>query len=284
MRLVELRIPIDAIRAMPDDERNFLVTASHAHTELAAMIRVVQVAQNQTRQGEIYDAYVNTQYLILLRLMAGKIYESWNLLKYRYFGTQMSKNYDNALDEEGKLNLDAVKKYFGRSGNIIELIRNEAAFHYTSSSPTDAIAEYHEEYGRIYIADDSYNDLFQIGEYIMDFHLLRKIDGDFQRALAILVDEVAEIGGRMTMLLRHLLTLPIALALRNPALPGSVLIHKLGVQTNNRKASIPCFLDTSRYPPRTILRHTQVKQGYAHADDPPVYATVRKDRGKRRGS
>ncbi len=53
------------------------------------------------------------------------------MLQRDYFGSKLSRKYDNSLDQIGKTSLNDIKQYFGKS-NLITTIRNEYAFHYSS--------------------------------------------------------------------------------------------------------------------------------------------------------
>jgi hypothetical protein len=158
---------------------------------------------------------------------------------------------------------------------VIELVRNEAAFHFGGGDVSRELDEMADEEAIFYIADSTFNDLPYVGVDVTTFHLMGHVDTNPARGLAVLVDEVAEIGGRMSIVLRDMLTVLIAEALREAKQAGIVKFRNLGRQRDARKVFLPCLLDVSRFnKPR--LRHLQKRHGYVAEADPLSYAIPRK--------
>jgi hypothetical protein len=102
-----------------------------AHNELAFLPHLATIREHQTRSGRIFDAFSLSQQLTILKLYAGNIHECWNLVRLRYFSTQLSKKYDAKVSKYSKENLKFLKNHFSGSKNVISLVPNEAAFRYS---------------------------------------------------------------------------------------------------------------------------------------------------------
>ena len=154
----ELRIPTASIKSLPVAEKNLLVAFALAHNELAFLARLGTIGGHQTKRGRIFDAFSLSQQLTILKLYAGKIHECWNLARMRYFGTQLSKIFDPRISAYDRENLRFLKKYFDKSNNIISLVRNEAAFHYSRADVHRALEFISGEKGCItYFAGGNYH-------------------------------------------------------------------------------------------------------------------------------
>ncbi|MDR3558446.1 MAG: hypothetical protein P4L61_02855 [Candidatus Pacebacteria bacterium] len=132
--ITELRIPVASIKALSIPEQNLLVAFALAHNELAFLARLAIIGEHQTRSGRIFDAFSLSQQLTILKLYAGNIHECWNLVRLRYFSTQLSKKYDAKVSKYSKENLKFLKKHFSGSKNVISLVRNKAAV--ATAAPT----------------------------------------------------------------------------------------------------------------------------------------------------
>jgi hypothetical protein len=202
--VTEVCIPLAAFRTLNRDERNLLLTFAHATNEMWAIFRLVMIAQNQQSIGPICDLYRDTQTFTLQKVLAGKLYECWNLVAARYFATGLGQFYDPKLLHSGKESLARLKRYFGRSTNIIALIRNDAAFHYSRHDVSAYLDELTDDDCRVYLAS-TIHALYWVGEEPMRRHLLRQIDPDNNRALQIMSQDLSDVGRDMGSFLGHVL-------------------------------------------------------------------------------
>jgi hypothetical protein len=277
MRITEIITPLEALRGLTVDEGNLLFAAGSAVNEIAAIARMMTISGTQRRKGRLYDQYRNSVFFTLNKLLAGKTYEAWQMLTVRYFRTQLSKNNpDLAQRPIIKDQWDILKKYFGRSNNVIALVRNEAAFHYSDGNIT-AIAKDMDEISSTWLADTWSNSLFSIGDEAMTIHLMNQIDPDFVKAMAIFTDEVSEIASRIGVVLHDLVFELTALALARSGEPHLVALHKLGRMPKAKNVRTPVVLDPSKYKQRgDHLRAEMIKRGFAKREDPITYAAVTK--------
>ena len=128
--------------------------------------------------------------------MVGKLNEIWSVVQTGYFKTKLSLTYDPALNDEGNASLAQLKKYF-RSTNIINLVRNNFAFHYSlEHAMTDIPENAHSEDLAVYLHPDHANCLFQFAETTMNKALMDSINAsDHEEAITRLVSEMSSVVG-----------------------------------------------------------------------------------------
>ena len=140
------------------------------------MLHKLIVFSNNYKEGETVLAAQNAQSFFLLKLLAGKLYEGWQMLHKAYYKSKLSKRYDPILSKNGKDSIKHLKSYF-RKRNVISLIRNSYAFHYDyehiknelSSIPADENLE-------LYIASDHGNSFYSMAHVISSYALLNEVD------------------------------------------------------------------------------------------------------------
>ena len=243
--VVEVRIPLAAFRTLSRDERNLLLTFSHATNELGALLRVVMIAQNQPSVAPIYDLYTATQAFTLQKVAAGKLYECWNPITLRYFSTGLGRIYDPKLLPQGQDSLAKLKRYFGRSTNIIALIRNDAAFHYSRHDVSTHLDELTEDDCRVYLADRTTRALYWVGEEALRRHLLRQIDPDNNRAVRIMSRDLSDVGKDMGSFFGCVLLALIGAATERYETKGRMRQCRMRKAYDPRTVRLPIFLDTS---------------------------------------
>jgi len=109
--------------------------------------------------------------LLFIRLLAGKLNESWILLEHKYFGSALSKKYDSKLDDEAKKVFQKLRKYFG-SENACNKIRNQFAFHYSPDELAAILPMMTDELHAYLQRDAAPNNLFAFSETLLAQALL----------------------------------------------------------------------------------------------------------------
>ena len=77
------RIPIskDQLRAIPADERNLLLLASHAINQITVLRKVLIFSLNYESDSEIENTLSAGQSQTILRFLFGALAEAWEMLK-----------------------------------------------------------------------------------------------------------------------------------------------------------------------------------------------------------
>ena len=65
--------------------------------------------------------------MLLQRLLAGRLYEGWNL--FRGFSKRFRDEYEADLDAEGQAAVQSLRRYFGSSNSLLAQVRNKIGFH-----------------------------------------------------------------------------------------------------------------------------------------------------------
>jgi len=138
--VVILHFPSRLVLTMPREEQNLFLTFALAANELSALAHLLDVAGRQEREGFVFEAFADSHYLTVLKLYAGKTYETWELIRRRYFTTKLSAKYDATLYPEARATLKALKKYFSTANNIVSLLRHEGGFHYSRADVGEAFS------------------------------------------------------------------------------------------------------------------------------------------------
>jgi len=246
---MRLDLPKSTVQTLSNVEQNLLIAFGAAANELAFLTRLVTVASHQRHKGRMYKAYALSQQLTALKLFAGKIYECWKLVRLRFFNSKLSKAYVPLIPAHSKDALRELKKYFARSKNIVGLIRNEAAFHYSRTDLYPALARMPGEasYTAYLAGRRYYNELFEFCELAMAGHLLDQIHHDHYRAIRTIQNDVADIGSKMLLLLGGVAFQLIVEAQRRSTEKGRVVIRSMPLERKSDNHSIPIFIHPHDY-------------------------------------
>ena len=132
------------------------------------------------------------QGLFLIRELAGKLYEGWQVLQKSYFGKELSRKYHDSLGQAGRDALNHIKGYFKRADCPIKEIRNKHAFHY---DPQEILSELSKidsaDSASMIIAEHVGNCVYSFSEDVAPGSVLRSFDGDPQVAMQEMIEEVA---------------------------------------------------------------------------------------------
>ena len=97
MDIKVVRVPKATLDNIPELERAFYVHIGHLRNEIM-VIQELAWWNNNNRSGSDVRAAVNvSQGLILIRLLAGKVWEGWDLVGRAYFSTKVSQSIEAKL-------------------------------------------------------------------------------------------------------------------------------------------------------------------------------------------
>lgn len=246
IRLHQVRLTKEKLDRIPEAERRLFVLIAHAANELNALAKLFHFATSSISEQGLISQAENAQALILARTLSGKLYEFWQLLQTSFFGAQLSKHYEPVLEPEALESLRALKRYF-RGDNLVAIIRNKFAFHY-SPDQIDAgyIVTIEGDPLEIYLGKHHVNTLYAFADAIAGRAMLEAIrPGDHQAAFAALIDETSQvlnyinevIGGLMLVCFRRYLG-------ENLYALGATIVEVEGVP-ESQKVAIPYFIEIS---------------------------------------
>jgi CRISPR/Cas system-associated protein endoribonuclease Cas2 len=120
-------VPSELLRKMTNEERVFFLLMGHAENQISVMFKVLRFATNNDRPSPIEQLVAGNQTQIVLRLIIGLLFETWEkLVKPRFLNRS---NVHIELTDKGKTTVDKLNTHFSESG-LLGKIRNSFAFHY----------------------------------------------------------------------------------------------------------------------------------------------------------
>lgn len=192
MRLIKAEFSKKHLDQLPKEEKVFFVQLTHLLDELMILSKCVIFASNtiEAKQGAEKSAQ-RTQALFFIRILAGKIYEGWQMLNTSYFSSQLSQKYDKLLSNLASESIEELKRYFAKN-NLIYEIRNKYAFHYDRKNVEDQLNHItQDETLSMLISEHQGNNLFAFSDTIINSSILNSINpNDQQKAMDTLVEEV----------------------------------------------------------------------------------------------
>ena len=131
MKIYKASIPKKDIESLPESELIFFIQACRILNDINILHKTTTIS-NGIVDSEIERKAQNSQTLFFFILLAGKLFEGWNLVQASFFRSKLSKTYTTHLPSRAQDSLKNLKKYFGNNDNIIKKVRNRIAFHYES--------------------------------------------------------------------------------------------------------------------------------------------------------
>ena len=114
---------------MPQEERTLLLLLGNAANEISVLTELVVLAGTEKVTGEFVDGIHTHQTLIILRLLIGKLHETWKLFRIHFLEKKnIAQKYRDKLDDETNTSIDYLKRHFS-SGSPLTRIRDATAFH-----------------------------------------------------------------------------------------------------------------------------------------------------------
>jgi hypothetical protein len=135
-----LRIPLpkDRLRGIPKEERALFFLLGYAANQITLFSKLVTFSANKTPDDSVEQQLSNAQSLILGRVAIGVLAEAGELIRKRFLGTPIGKEFEpTKLNPAGRVALATLKKHFGGS-NILSKLRNNVAFHHPYDTDMDA--------------------------------------------------------------------------------------------------------------------------------------------------
>ncbi len=112
MRIAVYKIPVVALDKLPDSERNILLSLMLAHNELGTLNKLLLFSLKEILEDALGQLSHSTQTFLILKLMAGKLHETWNLVQKYYVKKKLDLQYYSSLDDLAKDAYQKLKAYF----------------------------------------------------------------------------------------------------------------------------------------------------------------------------
>lgn len=166
-----LTYPIDeaVLQKLGNRRRNQLFGCMHAHNELSFLNRILLFTQNSTADGELHDHAQSIQMWCVLQILAGKLFETWQMLAQRILRAKPADPIIAALCPDHQAALAWLREYFGDRNlkdNAIKLVRDKTAFHYDGMDMGQALNNLAARENTVHLAQHPANTLYYLGSAV----------------------------------------------------------------------------------------------------------------------
>lgn len=196
IQLHELRFSkADLLRA-PENERVLYVLLGGVANEMITLSKQLLFWTQPNPGEDEAEVYARTSaVLITARLLAGRTYEAWNVLRAREH-SEVFKGYRDQFSAGTEEALRRLNQYFGRA-NLIERLRNKSAFHSDIETVRTALDGFPDDepfvdYINNHVGNTFYSSAHLISTYGV-MHLSK--ESDIATAMGKMADEVISISG-----------------------------------------------------------------------------------------
>jgi hypothetical protein len=138
--LIHVQIPRNDLINLPRNKRILFIGLAHIYNEINAIMKLLRwsAACNPDniagRHGQSATIY------LFIQLLAGKLFESWEVFKKIFYKSKLSITYNKRLDSKASEALDYIKDYFDTQ-KLVKEIRNFYSFHYSPEKLDDALGK-----------------------------------------------------------------------------------------------------------------------------------------------
>jgi hypothetical protein len=166
MKILDFTIDPALLAKLDARSLNQLMGSMHAHNELSVLNRLLLFSMNETGQGALHDAAHSVQVWFVLQLLAGKLFETWAMVKERIVAHKPPEPVVAGLSPEHAASLAWLRAYFGEGNHRrcpIKLVRDTTAFHYGGLDLQRAIGNLGDGENHVYLAEHPANALYYAG-------------------------------------------------------------------------------------------------------------------------
>jgi hypothetical protein len=197
MKIYTIHVSKAQLDQIPEIERAFYVHVGHLRHELMFLKKLLELSAKESSEIPVLQDVALSQQFIISRLIAGKVWEGWELMRKAYFSTKLSLAISSALPDDTKEALGALKRYFGKK-NIIDSLRNEFAFHYDPLRVRTQLARIEEtDKLKIYVAETE-DVFFQFSDSIVGSAMLEAVQpSDFVAAAEKFFSEIMNVSSQL---------------------------------------------------------------------------------------
>lgn len=167
----------------------------HLRNQLMVLWKLQKWSVNNPSTHPVLINVNVAQTFLLSSLLAGKLWEGWQLLRVAYFASKVSKSIEEHLPEKAQLGLANLKKYF-KANNLIDDIRNQFAFHYDPEKVQAQLQQVEDgDEMFVCVAEKSANMFYHVSEVIVASAMLESVvPGDFNQATRKFYEEIGEVS------------------------------------------------------------------------------------------
>jgi hypothetical protein len=165
VRVQEISLPIDKLKAAPADELHFFLLGGHLSNEITILTKLAAFATGFPVKPQVTARAGATQTALLVRLLFGKLFDGWKLVEERFNKRTYSAKYLKEMPADSVEALGKLKLLFRQPGTRIKKIRDNLSF-YNCDEKNIVLGAFHDlnEDLHIYLSDDAGNTLYYASE------------------------------------------------------------------------------------------------------------------------
>lgn len=127
IKLHELHYTKAELAKAPEKDRLFYLMATGLANDLQTLMKLFAVAVSEERDELIIKQGSSTVGMLMLRMLAGRLWEGWNLIEDGY--KAIERHYVDELGPEASDSLSELRLYFRDRRNLIATVRDKIGFH-----------------------------------------------------------------------------------------------------------------------------------------------------------
>ncbi|PKH86914.1 hypothetical protein [Colwellia sp. Bg11-28] len=162
---------------LSDVERKLFISLAHVQNEIRfSLYTVVWSHDYSSKDDDILKGQISVNFYHL-KILAGKLHESYELLVKYYFPNKViSKEFNSFAKKEVLITLKEIKKYFSKKNNFITEIRNNLSFHYSPKELDQQLAKLPDELELYVSKDNDANTLYYFAEELANRAVFEKLN------------------------------------------------------------------------------------------------------------
>lgn len=190
-----LQFSREQVDRISPNEKELFFLVSHMANELSILTKILMMALSYPMHNDFRDKLHSAQFLCLMRLWVGKLYEAWHLIEEKFVRNQIAGEYVALLTPDGQSALERLKEYFDKQ-NLVVKIRNNFSFHYPEKHFSRTLSKYPaNETMEIFISEKNINSLMYCAENVINHSMCELIaPGNFERAIEQLANETHQVS------------------------------------------------------------------------------------------
>jgi hypothetical protein len=214
IEVYQIPVPLEKIRAMPEDERALFILLGYAANQLNFFSKLVIFSTNQDGRSELEQMLSAAQTQMVLRVLIGVLQETWRLIKTRYMKAPFAKEYTRLLDAAGAEAFERLKKELNGPNRLISRLRNSWVFHHPETS--DLTVAFEEsakspewrKLAYLYFSHSNYNSFYLISDFIaLNGIAISTEESDIIEAQKKLLNKITAISDDCTSFIQNIIAI-----------------------------------------------------------------------------
>lgn len=238
MDLTIFKISREQFNRIPESEQIFILQLCNLLNDLNILQKLALFSNNKnTTISEFENKAQNAQTFFVFTILAGKLWEGWQMVYKDFYSKGLRQEYFDALPEEGREALNFLGKYFSEQ-NIIYKIRNKFAFHYGSEEIKEELKANKDENFELILSEFTGNCLFYFANTIVGSAIISEADQDPQVAMNKVIGDILGISKKFQIFLNH----AMVVAMEKYGINKNYITFKLSDVPDLNTVQVPFFV------------------------------------------